>query len=109
MLSLWFLNPTEKLALERLVRRIAPSLSNCAASHGDLLHMLHACRECSTRVSFCAACADRASEFFGGYTTTELLALYGRDLPPADAEALEAFANAVSAREARVTRSSSDT
>lgn len=91
------------------MRRIAPSLSNCVASHGELLHMLHACRECSTRVTFCATCAKRASEFFGGYTTTELLAIYGRDLPPADADALEAFANAVTAREACATRSGSDT
>lgn len=99
----------EKLALERLVRRIAPSLSNGVSSHADLLHMLHSCRECNMRVAFCSVCAERASEFFSGYTTTELLALYGRDLPPADADALAAFSNAIAARVASSTRITGDT
>lgn len=94
---------TEKLALERLVRRISPVSSNSASSHSELLHILHLCCACSTRVSFCTVCAAKASEFFSGYTTPELFALYGRDLPPADAEALEAFANAVADREFRAT------
>lgn len=89
------------------MRRLAPSLSNCPASHAELVARLHAC-ECSMRVAFCAKCLERASEFFGGYTTAELVALYGRDLPPADADALEAFANSLAAREARSTRIVSD-
>jgi|UniRef100_K3X5W2 hypothetical protein len=96
---------TEKLVLERLVRRISPGLSNSASTHTELLHILLTCRECSTRVNFCCVCATKASEFFSGYTTPELLALYGRDLPPADTEALGAFAQAIADREFGATHS----
>jgi hypothetical protein len=74
-----------------------------ATTLGDLVHLLHSCSECSLRVTFCSRCATRASEFFENYSTTELQALYGRDLPPPDTKALTAFAEAMAEREHRAT------
>ncbi|KAF1313845.1 hypothetical protein FI667_g16935, partial [Globisporangium splendens] len=93
----------EELALERLVRRISPGLSNSASSHTELLRILLTCRECSARANFCSVCTAKASEFSSGYTTSELAALYGRDLPPANAEALGAFKQAIADHEFRAT------
>lgn len=87
--------------LERLMRKLAPSMGNVAATHPELVHILQSCAACSTRVTFCAACAKKATEFFNGFSAAELEAIYGGDLPAADAAELDAFDDAIAYREFR--------
>ncbi|DBA04323.1 TPA: hypothetical protein N0F65_002085 [Lagenidium giganteum] len=74
---------TEKSVLERLLRKLSP-IKNTATTYIDLVHALHSCADCSARLTFCTNCAEKTTEFFNAYSPTELLALYGRDLPPPD-------------------------
>lgn len=87
------------------MRKLAPSMGNVAATHPELVHVLQGCASCSTRVVFCSACIRKASEFFSSFTAAELDALYGSDLPAADADMLSAFHDAVAYREFRALRS----
>ncbi|KAJ0408571.1 hypothetical protein ATCC90586_009592 [Pythium insidiosum] len=96
-------DPEHKTAFERLMRKISPGMNNALTTHGDLVHVLHNCQECATRITFCVRCAAKASEYFENYSISELQTLYGRDLPPPDAKALDAFTAAMAEREYRAT------
>lgn len=105
-LALWLLRLThlvavaaDKRLVERLLRKISPSLKNTAATHNELVSMLQICTDCRTRVTFCGSCARKAMAFFSGYTSAELQAIYAQDLPPANEEQVDAFAEAIAYRE----------
>ncbi|KAG2816271.1 hypothetical protein PC118_g13436, partial [Phytophthora cactorum] len=94
----------DKRELERLMRKLSPAMSHFASTEAEFVHILQGCSACSNRLAFCAACTEKASEFFNGFSSTELFALYGSDLPPANEIALAIFAEAVNSREARAIR-----
>lgn len=60
--------------------------------------MLQSCTDCRMRVTFCGSCARKAMAFFNGYTKVELQAIYAQDLPPANEEQVDAFAEAMAYR-----------
>ncbi|KAK1940572.1 hypothetical protein P3T76_008023 [Phytophthora citrophthora] len=90
-----------KRELERLMRKLSPAMSHFASTEAEFVHMLQGCSTCSNRLAFCGSCTEKASEFFNGFTSTELYALYGSDLPPANETELANFVDAANAREAR--------
>ncbi|KAG6969505.1 hypothetical protein JG688_00005284 [Phytophthora aleatoria] len=94
----------DKRELERLMRKLSPAMSHFASTEAEFVHILQGCSACSNRLAFCAACTEKASEFFSGFSSTELFALYGSDLPPANEIELAIFAEAVNSREARAIR-----
>ncbi|KAG7375920.1 hypothetical protein PHYPSEUDO_014850 [Phytophthora pseudosyringae] len=94
----------DKHELERLLRKLSPAMSHFASTEAEFVHMLQGCSACSNRLAFCASCTEKASEFFSGFTSTELLALYGSDLPPANEAELANFIEAVTSREAQAVR-----
>ncbi|OWZ07636.1 hypothetical protein PHMEG_00019949, partial [Phytophthora megakarya] len=94
----------DKRELERLMRKLSPAISHFASTEAEFVHMLQGCSTCSNRLIFCGPCTEKASEFFSGFTSTELFALYGSDLPPANETDLTSFIDAINAREARVVR-----
>ncbi|KAE9004298.1 hypothetical protein PF005_g14019 [Phytophthora fragariae] len=94
----------DKRELERLMRKLSPAMSHFASTQTEFVHLLQGCSVCSNRLAFCAACAEKASEFFNGFTSAELFALYGSDLPPANETELVNFVDAVATREARAIR-----
>ncbi|EGZ04641.1 hypothetical protein PHYSODRAFT_461280, partial [Phytophthora sojae] len=66
----------DKRELERLMRKLSsPAMSHFASTQSEFVHLLQGCSACSNRLAFCAACADKASEFFNGFTSAELFAL----------------------------------
>ncbi|KAL3672945.1 hypothetical protein V7S43_002247 [Phytophthora oleae] len=91
----------DKRELERLMRKLSPAMSHFASTEAEFVHMLQGCSTCSNRLAFCASCTEKASEFFNGFTSTELFTLYGSDLPPANEAELGNFVDAANAREAR--------
>ncbi|KAF4028455.1 hypothetical protein GN244_ATG19877 [Phytophthora infestans] len=94
----------DKRELERLMRKLSPAMSLFASTEAEFVHILQACSSCSNRLAFCASCMEKASEFLTGFSSVELLALYGTDLPPANETELAKFIEAVNFREARATR-----
>ncbi|KAL4093707.1 hypothetical protein PRIC1_011139 [Phytophthora ramorum] len=94
----------DKRELERLMRKLSPAMSHFASTEAEFVHLLQGCSVCSNRLAFCGPCTEKASEFFNGFTSAELYALYGSDLPPANEGELASFAEAVSSREARAIR-----
>ena len=82
---------TERIAYDKLLRKLSPTIKNSATTHSDLLYVLQSCTDCNSRLTFCPRCYDKAHEFFSGYTASELAMLYGRDLPRPDAEELQTF------------------
>jgi hypothetical protein len=97
-----------KSAYERLLRKLSPTIKNTATSHDDLLLVLQSCSQCSVRVNFCATCYEKASQFFRGFPSAELASVYGQDLPPVDAEALETFTEFLEYRQAMTTQEGRD-
>ncbi|POM72875.1 Hypothetical protein PHPALM_10347 [Phytophthora palmivora] len=95
----------DKRELERLMRKLSPAMSHFASTEAEFVHMLQGCSTCSNRLNFCASCTEKASEFFSSFTSAELFALYGSDLPPANEADLASFVDAVNARETRAVRS----
>eukprot|EP00644_Phytophthora_capsici_P015351 jgi/Phyca11/113319/e_gw1.24.462.1 len=91
----------DKRELERLMRKLSPAMSHFASTEAEFVHMLQGCSTCSNRLAFCGSCTEKASEFFNGFTSTELFNLYGSDLPPANEAELAIFIEAANAREAR--------
>ncbi|GMF18562.1 unnamed protein product [Phytophthora fragariaefolia] len=94
----------DRRELERLMRKLSPAMSHFASTQTEFVHILQGCSICSNRLAFCAACTEKASEFFNGFTSAELFALYGSDLPPANETELANFVAAVAVREARAIR-----
>jgi biotin carboxylase len=92
---------TDKRELERLMRKLSPAMTHFASTEAEFVHILQGCSVCSNRLAFCGPCAEKAYEFFNGFTSAELFALYGIDLPPANEGELANFAEAVAAREAQ--------
>ncbi|KAF1790514.1 hypothetical protein GQ600_15428 [Phytophthora cactorum] len=72
----------DKRELERLMRKLSPAMSHFASTEAEFVHILQGCSACSNRLAFCAACTEKASEFFNGFSSTELFALYAAIYPP---------------------------
>ncbi|ETP40245.1 hypothetical protein F442_12374 [Phytophthora nicotianae P10297] len=94
----------DKRELERLMRKLSPALSHFTSTEAEFVHALQGCSACSNRLAFCASCTEKASEFFNGFSSAELLSLYGTDLPPANETELASFIEAANSREARAIR-----
>lgn len=86
------------------MRKLSPAMSHFASTEAEFVHMLQGCSACSNRLAFCASCTEKASEFFNGFTSAELFALYGSDLPPANETELASFVDAAASREAKAIR-----
>lgn len=87
------------------MRKLAPFTGTTAATHSELVHLIQSCAVCNSRVSFCTACAKKATDYFNGFAPSELEALYGVDLPLADPDELDAFDDAIAYREFRALHS----
>ncbi|KAG9408823.1 hypothetical protein AC1031_020665 [Aphanomyces cochlioides] len=84
---------------QKLLRKLAPSVTNSATTYLNLLHLLQACRICGGRVTFCEACEKSATEYFTKFSIAELEKSYGRQLPPPDAHAVMEFEKELKLRE----------
>ncbi|CAK4075972.1 unnamed protein product [Aphanomyces euteiches] len=97
--------PSPRFALEntasyqKLLRKLAPSVTNSATTYLNLLHLLQACRICGGRVTFCETCEKSATEYFTKFSIAELEKSYGRQLPPPDAHAVMEFEKELKLRE----------
>ncbi|KAF0735391.1 hypothetical protein Ae201684_008083 [Aphanomyces euteiches] len=84
---------------QKLLRKLAPSVTNSATTYLNLLHLLQACRICGGRVTFCETCEKSATEYFTKFSIAELEKSYGRQLPPPDAHAVMEFEKELKLRE----------
>jgi hypothetical protein len=89
----------EHASLQKLRRKLSPSITNAATSYSALLHVLQACHVCSARVTFCPVCHGRATEFFHTVSPVELEKGVGGTLPPPDPDVVDDFQTYLGRRE----------